>query len=947
MSAMSGCRVLQCLLVLALLDASIAELQSTAAENDAGDDRVSDAKSVDFDRDVKPILSTRCLQCHGEKKQEAGLRLDRRADALRGGESGEPALVVGKSAESHLIKLVSGAEPDRLMPADGEKLAIEQISTLRAWIDQGALWSKSQSPEEPDDEKPSTDFWSFQTLSTPIPPAQESHWVGNSIDAFILAALDKAALEPSARAERTTLIRRLYLDLLGLPPTPSEVAEFAADARPDAYEQLVDRLLGSPHFGERWARHWLDVVRYAETSGFETNVDRPNAWQYRDYVVESFNDDKPFNTFVIEQLAGDAFGVDSATSFLVGGPYDTVKSPDVGLTLMQRQDELADMINTTGTAFLGLTLGCAKCHNHKFDPIPQKDYYAIQAVFAGVQHGERPLRGVNNIERLRAAEAVARRIEKIEAELSHLGVRKAVDFRENVEPFDAVPARFVRLTIFATNNNAEPCLDELEIYSTSDAAEPARNVARSSEGAIVTASSSLAGFAIHQLKHVNDGQYGNDHSWISNEPGRGSIQIELPAETLIDRVVWGRDRTGALKDRLPVAYAVEVSMDGNVWKTVADSNSRIPFGYGTSARIENGFAAFDRTTVARIEKLLNERNPLIFRRKELTEGAPRVYAGTFGQPGPTNRLFRGDPLSPREVVAPDALSVLGTLKLSGDTPEQERRIALAKWIADDNNPLTARVIANRVWQFHFGAGIVDTPSDFGKNGAHPTHPELLDWLARELIRSNWSLKHLHRLILNSATYRQSSTPDAAKLAVDAGSRLLWRFPPRRLEAEAIRDSILSVSGMLEDRMGGPGFSLFEPNTNYVRVYEPKENFGRDEFRRMIYSTKVRMEQDGVFGTFDCPDAGQATPKRTRSTTAIQALNLFNSPFIVQQSELLASRLRKAGSDTRIQIQSAFEIVFGRTPQEVESIEGGKLVSAHGLPAVCRALFNSNEFLFVP
>jgi hypothetical protein len=305
-------------------------------------------------------------------------------------------------------------------------------------------------------------------------------------------------------------------------------------------------------------------------------------------------------------------------------------------------------------------------------------------------------------------------------------------------------------------------------------------------------------------------------------------------------------------------------------------------------------------------------------------------------------------MSPREEVVADALSVLGSLQLTGNAPEQDRRMALAQWIAGRDNPLTARVIVNRLWQFHFGTGIVETPSDFGKNGARPTHPELLDWLAQELVRANWSLKHVHRLILTSAAYQQSSAPDATKLAVDAGSRLLWRFPPRRLEAEAIRDSILVSTGVLETRMEGAGFSLFEPNTNYVRVYEPKEEFGPAEFRRMIYTTKIRMEQDGVFGTFDCPDAGQATPKRTRSTTAIQALNLFNSTFIAQQSELLAARLAsEVGLESDAQARRAFRIVYGRQPDETEISAARELIAAHGLPALCRALFNSNEFLFIP
>ncbi|MEX2288321.1 MAG: PSD1 and planctomycete cytochrome C domain-containing protein [Planctomycetaceae bacterium] len=925
-----------------------ATTQSAARADEPAQASQPSEPTVDFDRDVKPILSSRCFECHGPDTQENELRLDRRAEMLRGGKSGKPAVVPGKSGDSRLVQLVSGADPDRVMPPDGKRLSEKQIALIRTWIDQGAKWPETINPD-PSEAVPSlnADFWSLRPLVRPQLPAVDGGRVENPIDAFILDRLKQAGLEPSPTANRATLIRRLYLDVLGLPPTPEELLEFENDARPDAYDRLVDSVLGNVHFGERWARHWLDVVRFAETSGFETNVDRPNAWYYRDYVINAFNSDKPFDQFVFEQLAGDSVGVDAATGFLVGGPDDGVKSPDIALTLMQRQDELSDMINTTGTAFLGLTLGCAKCHNHKFDPVLQKDYYAVQAVFAGVRYGERPLRNADTAQRIQEADAVNSRIEAIEAELASMGVRQAVNARKNFDKFKPVLAKFVRLNITATNNDAEPCLDELEIYAKPDGARPARNVALASEGAVATASGSLAGFDIHKLEHVNDGKYGNPQSWISNERGRGVVEIELAQPVLVNQVVWGRDRDGKLTDRLPVAYSIDVAADDRQWQTVATSNTRIPFGYGTSAQVASGFFGLDVAAAERVAKLLSERSSLNIRRKTLSE-TPAVFAGVFEQPGATHRLFRGDPLAPREVVAPDAITVLGKLNLAVDTPEQERRAAFARWIAGPDNPLTARVIVNRLWQFHFGTGIVDTPSDFGKNGGRPSHPELLDWLATELIRGGWSLKHVHRLILTSATYRQSSAPDPAKLTVDAGSRLLWRYPPRRLEAESIRDSILAVTGALDMRMGGTGFSLFEPNTNYVRVYTSKEEFGPAEWRRMIYATKVRMEHDSVFGVLDCPDAGQVTPKRTRSTTAIQALNLFNSRFTDQQSKMFAERLaREAGTDRNNQVSRAFLLAYGRKPDDREAAAAVALVDRHGLPALCRAVLNSSEFLFLP
>jgi hypothetical protein len=332
----------------------------------------------------------------------------------------------------------------------------------------------------------------------------------------------------------------------------------------------------------------------------------------------------------------------------------------------------------------------------------------------------------------------------------------------------------------------------------------------------------------------------------------------------------------------------------------------------------------------------------------LTAPAPNAYCGKFEKPGPTHRLQRGDPLQPREVVEPDTVAALGNLGLTADAPEQQRRVALAKWIISAENPLTARVLVNRIWQHHFGTGLVDTPSDFGTQGGRPTHPELLDWLAAKFVEHGWSMKHVHRLILTSHTYRQAAAPNKRGLGVDAGSRLLWRFPPRRLEAEPIRDSMLAVSGVLDQRMGGPGFSPFLPTQHHVRVYLPKEEFGPAEWRRMIYMTRVRMEQDAVFGPFDCPDGGLVCPKRGRSTTPLQALNLLNSAFVLQQADLFGERVRReAGDQPEPQVQLAFLLALGREPDAEEAKATEQLVRLHGAAALGRALFNANEFLFLP
>ncbi len=812
----------------------------------------------------------------------------------------------------------------------------------------GTLFSLAAVDRETDKLIAKRDHWAFKPVVRPTPLAvADARWTYNAIDYFILSRLEKEGLAPAPAEERATLIRRLKFDLLGLPPTPEEVDAFVADQGADAYDRLIERYLESPHYGERWARHWLDVVRFAESDGFETNQPRANAWPYRDWVIRAINDDIPYNRFVAEQLAGDALGAEAATSFLVGGTVDRVKSPDPGLTAQQRADELHDMVSTTGSAFLGLTVGCARCHDHKFDPISMTDYYAMKAVFAGVQHGERSIRANDSEKRRQEAEELRRQVVRVSAELEALeplaqpggpaGRRAPVNARRNVERFAPMMAKFVRFTILSTNS-AEPCLDELEVFSAGP--EP-RNVALASAGAKSTASSTLPGYAIHKLEHINDGGYGNGRSWISNEVGRGWVQIELKEPVLVERIVWGRDREGKFPDRLPTSYRIEVAAEPSTWKVVATSEDR---GRAGLKQREPALSEAERATFSR---LTAQREALERRLSELERPA-LAYAGTFTAPEPTYRLHRGEALQQREAIAPAALSAFGDkMTLPINAPEQQRRIALAKWITDPKHPLTARVLVNRLWHYHFGTGLVATPSDFGHNGARPSHPELLDFLASEFVEHGWSQKHIHRLIVRSATYRQASASNPKGSAADAGSRLLWRYPPRRLEAEPLRDAVLAVSGNLDLRMGGPGFDLFEPNTNYVKVYNPKKVFGPPEWRRMVYQNKPRMQLDDVFGSFDCPDAGQIAPRRTSSTTALQALNLLNSRFVLQQAGIFAERLkREAGDEVAAQVRRGFRLAFQREATTEEVSAGTKLVREHGLAAFCRAMLNANEFLYV-
>jgi hypothetical protein len=903
---------------------------------------------------VRAVLTDKCLACHASETRKGGLDLTRRASAIQGGESGE-AIVPGRPDESPLFEKLSRGE----MPPK-EPLKPLQVAAFRTWIEQGAPYA--DEPLAP--RRAGPDWWSLQPVRRPaIPTVADPGWVRNPIDAFVLHKLEEQGLAPSPEASRSEFIRRVSFDLIGLPPTPEEVRDFAEDPSVNTYESLVDRLLASPRYGERWARHWLDVVRFAESHGYETNALRPNAWPYRDYVIRAFNRDTPFPRFVAEQLAADALPdadwlTQAATGFLVGAAHDVVGNQTVEGMLQQRADDLDDMITATGTAFLGVTVNCARCHDHKFDPIGQKDYYGMQAVFAGVGHAEREVAAPDAGRRRERSRALIAELSAIDRQLDErepiarpdLGApgRPPVRSRRNVERFAPVEARFVRFTVQATNNGIEPCIDELEIWTAGD--EP-RNVALASEGAIPSASSTYPNSDIHRLEHLNDGRVGNGRSWISAVAGKGWCQVELPRAEVIDRIIWGRDREEKYKDRTPTEYYIEAAVVPGQWRVVASSADREPYRMDARGDAIAPTAGQD----AGRDALLAQQQSL---RERIAALSPtlKVYAGTFTQPGPTHLLRRGDPQQKQDAVPPSGLhAVRPPLEIPADAPERERRLALAGWIGDPANPLPPRVWVNRAWHHHFGQGLVETPSDFGFNGGRPSHPLLLDWLATELLANGGRLKPIHRLLVLSAAYRQSSKPPADRpeatrdpRAVDAANRLLWRMSPRRLEAEAIRDAIVAVSGTLDHRMGGPGYDLWEPNTNYVVVFKPKADLGPDELRRMIYQFKPRSQQDPTFGAFDCPDGGLVAPKRNSSTTALQALNLLNSRFILAQSEALADRLRReAGDDPEAQVRRAFWLAYTRDPSDEEASAAVALVRQHGAAALGRALYNSSEFLYAP
>ena len=894
---------------------------------------------VSFEQDIAPILESKCLGCHNPNQQKGDLSMETLA-AIQA--AGEEYVIPGNAEDSILywitLPLDDGEKPE--MPEEGEALTKEEKTKLAAWIDSGAKWPEGLVLKETS--KADESWWSYQPLSKPK---------YQSIDAYIESRLSEERLAVNPETDRRTLIRRATLDLTGLPPTPEEVEAFVSNMDPLAFEKLVDRLLASPRYGERWAQHWLDVIRWAETVGFETNYVRPNAWPYRDWVIAAFNDDKPYDQFIFEQIAGDTVGEDAALGFLVSGPANLPGQigRDEAAMRNARQDELDEVLRTVGQGILGLTIGCARCHDHKFDPIEQRDYYSMQAIFAGLQYGDRRKRGTENEDWSARVPAAKKKRDTIKTELESLrqkhGLRTPLEI-VHTEIFDPVLAGSVRMRIATTEFGDNASLYEFEVWSSGRNEQDRINVALASNGSRVSASS----FALeNQSRHFDnlvDGTVDKRQAypWVANETGPAWLRIDFSNATKIDKIVWHQGRNNR---NLPAEYIIEaLSPDSEEWLEIAHTRDRLPRVSDVRKAEDINLPSLNldakKTIVEKVRSLREAERNLA----RLVTG-PQVYAASFkAEPKTTYLLSRGDPMQRQEQVAPAIPAVLGRLEIPDEAAETERRLTLANHLTHPDHPLTARVIVNRVWQHHFGAGIVDTSSDFGYMGTPPSHPELLDWLAWKFVDDGWSLKKLHRLILSSKAYRQSSFPRQEALEIDADSRLLWRYPPRRLEAEALRDSILGASGKLNFKMGGPGFDFFNQRGG-LSDYVPNETFEEDGWRRMIYAHKVRMISVDIFGAFDCPDAGQMKPNRPRSTTPVQSLGFFNSPFVNRQAEFFAERLRNEAGDNRdAQIDRAFAIAYSRPASSPERQRLAALADNHGLEQVCRVIFNSSEFAFL-
>lgn len=943
-----------------------------------------------FQQQVAPALAAKCVACHRPDNLKGNFDLTTRDGLLKGGDSGE-ALVPGKSDESPIYTRAIPHDGHKAeMPEKGEPLTPGEAEALKDWIASGAVWPEKFILKE--SAKGDRSFWSLQPLKRSEPPTPVSGsplWMGHPVDRFILAGLEREGLEPNSPATPAEFIRRATYDLTGLPPTPEEVLDFQekclAEATlkndgnplPDgAVVELIDRLLASPRYGEQWGRHWLDVIRFGESRGYERNEIITNLWPFRDYIIRSFNEDKPFDRLTLEHLAGDLVGKDQpdieiGSAFLVAGPYDDVGNLDPVAAAQIRADQMDEMIRATGEAFLGVTIGCARCHDHKFDPLKTSDYYALFATFAGTVHGPR------EVSTAQAREERAARLQPLQQEQAQLIKERDALQQELVqrakaeeqsalsmwtrpkasrfgteEVFEPVTVKFVRLIAEGTDssdaNRTAYQIDEFEVW-TAEAAP--RNVALASAG----------GHASGVAREAKDfkGAYGPDltidgryeQRWQAGGP---ELTIELAQPESINKINFSSDRPKALSEEHPLTtfvgdYRIEVSVNGSDWKQVASSSNRLPI---VEQRKQTRLLA--RVTTP---EDLRKRDTLQLRLADLDRqireipSPPVWWVGTHRDaPGPFRVYVGGSPQKSGDEVAVASLSVLADLpsayRVDLAQPEGDRRLALARWLTSADNPLTPRVLANRLWHYHFGTGLVDTPSDFGYMGSRPTHPELLDWLAGELLRSGWQLKPLHRLLMTSQTYRQSGHWRGEASRVDAGSRLFWRFPPRRLAGEEIRDTMLSVAGKLDLTMGGPGFKLYEYQQDNVATYVPLDQVGPETYRRAVYHHNARAARIDVLTDFDCPDPAFADPRRASTTTPLQALTLMNHSFPFDMAQALAQRLEREAPDRKGQIIRAFELAYSRPPTELELQHTIQVVEARGLLPFCRALLNSNELIYL-
>jgi mono/diheme cytochrome c family protein len=993
------------------------------------------ARTVDFVTDIQPIFEANCWKCHGPEKQKGGYRLDDRKVALTGGDDHAPNIHPGKSAESPLIQFVAGLDPEMRMPSKGDPLTAEQIGLLRAWIDQGAVWPESATLAKKDP----LDWWSLKPLARPsVPVVVGRPKARNPIDAFIGAKLADKKLWPSIDTDARTLIRRMTYDLTGLPPSPEAVEAFAEEAVNDwqaAINHLADRLLASPRYGERWARHWLDVVHYGDTHGYDKDKLRPNAWPYRDYVIGALNNDKPYAQFVQEQTAGDALFPNTedgtnALGFIAAGPWDFIghaELPEAKLDgKIARLLDRDDMVSNTMNTFCAITVQCARCHNHKFDPVKQEDYYRLQAVFAALDRADKQY-DLDPAVAQKRQELMPRKV-ALEKEKKELEAKRGGGAGEKIVLLEKLISDFkkgnqaVERAEFGFHSSIVHKQDEVKwIQVDLGASMPMAKIVY--VGCHDNFNNIGAGFGFpvrFKIEIGDDPKFATGVTVIEDRTqadvpnpgvkprttefgGKSARYIRFTATKLALRqndyilalaelqaldasgrnVALGAAVTSSDTTNVPTRWSTRNLVDGYYYGHRAEAT---PERIAALEKEREALLAAHPDDPVAAELIAVEKRLAAVTAELRTLPAPKVvYAGTVhtgtgsfsgtgasgGKPRPIFVLKRGDVRQPAEEVGPGTVPISRELPAqfaeADGQPESARRVALAKWITDERNPLTWRVIVNRVWQYHFGRGLVDSPNDFGRMGQQPTHPELLDWLAVEFRDGGGSLKKLHRLIVTSATYRQISSnseppcpcdegdPDAAlppphpAAAIDADNTLLWRMNRRKLDAESMHDSVLAVAGKLDLTMGGPGFQDFviehpehSPHYEYAlhNVDDPKS------LRRSIYRFIVRSQPQPLMTVLDCADPSMSVDKRNESVNALQALAIRNNRLIVAMGRHFAERVAQLASDPEAQVAAAFRLALQRAPKPAESAELASYIKQYGLANTCRLIFSLNEFAFV-
>lgn len=955
--------------------------------------------NVDFGRDILPILRANCFECHDERKSTAGFRLDLRENALKGGESGESGIIPGKSSESPIITRVTSDDEFTMMPPEGERLSPQEIDLLKKWIDDGANW-----PDELSAVNNSANHWAFTRPQRPeFPSVGNQAWIRNEIDQFILERLEAEGLAPSPQADPAILIRRLHLDLIGLLPSIKDVDAFLVDNSDRAYERIVNKLLDSPHYGERWGRHWLDAARYADSDGFEKDKSR-QVWFYRDWVINALNRDLPYDQFVIEQIAGDLLPDASQEQIVATGFLrNSMINEEGGIDPEQfRMEAMFDRMDAIGKGILGLTIQCAQCHNHKYDPLTQENYYRMFA-FINSSH-EANIAVYTPAEQARRAE-IFRKIKEIEAELKH----RHPDWPERMAAWEAEVTAdqtdwtVVRPDVDDISTGGQKYLPQHDGSFLAQGYAPTKhrvklalqtdlqditafrlelmtdpNLPLQGPGRSVKGTGALTEFEveaapvdapektnkikiveafadvnppIQPLDDIFDDKSGktrvtgpialaidadNDTAWgIDVGPGRrnqprkavfrAEAPISHPGGTVLTFYLtqnhggWNSDDNqnhNLGRFRLSITTAPDAKADpspANVRKIL-----NIPANDRSPAQIDTIFSYW-RTTVdaweeanARIESLWSQH----------PEGFSQLVLDERDNPRSTHLLKRGDFLSPQESVEPGVPDFLHDLP-DGAPPA---RLSFARWLTDPASPTTARSIVNRVWQSYFGTGLVETSEDFGIRAEPPSHPKLLDWLSVEFMERGWSLKELHRLIVNSATYRQSSRVTPELYSLDPYNRLLARGPRFRMEAEIVRDVALAASGLLNPRIGGP--SVFPPLPDFMLQppvsYGPKvwyEDHGQDRYRRAIYTFRYRSLPYPVLQTFDAPNGDFSCVRRARSNTPLQALMTLNEPIFMESAQALAQKtLEAGGSNDEQRLVYAFRRCLARMPTDSERSE---------------------------